>query len=219
MGQRREARKEIRLPVRIFGTDAAGRTFSENVFTVDVSLEGVRLTGVQAKLKIGETIGLAYGQGKGRFSVKWAGQTGTPKQGEIGLQNVSPSKPLWDFPLPPSAFDSYRGPTTKGPERRRHPRMKSMNSVEVHPEDQTAPIWGRATDLSVGGCFVEMQVPLRAGSKVKVGLWVNETKLWATGKVVNSRPGFGIGIEFAELSDVDADRLQQFLRSIARLPM
>jgi hypothetical protein len=36
MGQRREARKEVRLPVRIFGTDAAGRTFSENVFTVDV---------------------------------------------------------------------------------------------------------------------------------------------------------------------------------------
>jgi PilZ domain len=219
MGQRREARKEVRLPVRIFGTDAAGRTFSENVFTVDVSHEGVRLTGVQAKLKIGETVGLAYGQGKGRFSVKWAGQTGTPKQGEIGLQNVAPSKPLWDFPLPPCAFDSYRGPTTKGPERRRHPRMKSMNSVEVHPEDQTAPIWGRATDLSVGGCFVEMQVPLREGSKVKVGLWVNEIKLWATGKVVNSRPGFGIGIQFAELSKVDADRLQQFLRSIARLPI
>jgi hypothetical protein len=63
-----------------------------------------------------------------------------------------------------------------------------------------------------------MQVPLREGSKVKVGLWVNETKLWATGKVVNSRPGFGIGIQFAELSKVDADRLQQFLRSIARLP-
>jgi hypothetical protein len=217
MGERREARKEVRLPVRIFGTDVAGRTFSENVFTVDVSHEGVRLTGVQAQIKCGETIGLAYGQSKGRFLVKWTGQADTPKQAEIGLQNVSPSKPLWDFPLPPSAFDSYRGPV-KGPERRKHARMKSMNSVELHPEGQAAPIWGRATELSLGGCFIEMQIPLRKDSRVKVGIWVNETKLWATGKVVNSRPGFGIGVQFTELSDADSDRLQQFLRSIIRLP-
>jgi hypothetical protein len=216
MGERREARKEIRLPVRVFGTDAVGRTFSENVFTVDVSHEGARLTGVQAQIKAGETIGLAYGQGKGRFVVKWTGRANTPQQGEIGLQNVAPSKPLWDFALPPPAFDSFRG-QTKGPERRKHPRMKSTNSVELHPEDQPAPIWGRATDLSVGGCFVEMQIPLRVGSKVRVGIWVNETKLWATGKVVNSRPGFGTGIQFTELSEADSDRLQQFLRSIVRL--
>jgi hypothetical protein len=93
-----------------------------------------------------------------------------------------------------------------------------MNSVELHPEGQTAPIWGRAVDLSLGGCFVEMQIPLRPSTKVKVGIWINEVKLWANGKVVNSRPGFGIGIQFDEFSEADSTRLQQFLKSIVRLP-
>ena len=118
--------------------------------------------------------------------------------------------------MPQPVFDNYRV-QTKG-ERRKYFRTSSMNSVELHPDGQSAPIWGRATDLSPGGCFVEMQVPLAVGSKVKVGIWVNETKLWATGNVVNSRPGFGIGVQFIDLSDADLDRLKQFLRSIARLP-
>jgi PilZ domain len=217
MGQRREPRKEIKLPVRIFGTDAGGRTFSENVFTVDVSQEGAKLSGVQAQIKVGETIGLVYGQSKGRFLVKWTGSIGTPRQGELGLKNVSSSKPLWDFSLPASGFDGFRG-QAKGVERRKHPRLKSMNSVELHPEGQTAPIWGRAVDLSLGGCFVEMQIPLRPSTKVKVGIWINEVKLWANGKVVNSRPGFGIGIQFDELSEADSTRLRQFLQSLVRLP-
>jgi hypothetical protein len=217
MGQRREPRKEIKLPVRIFGTDAGGRTFSENVFTIDVSQQGAKLTGVQAQIKVGETIGLAYGQSKGRFLVKWTGSAGTPRQGELGLQNVSSSKPLWDFSLPQSGFDGFRA-QAKGPDRRKHPRLKSTNSVELHPENQTAPIWGRVADLSLGGCFVEMQIPLRPSTKVKVGIWINEVKLWVNGTVVNSRPGFGIGIQFDELSESDSAHLQQFLKSLVRVP-
>ncbi len=217
MGQRREPRTEVRLPVRIFGTDANGRAFSESVFTLDVSREGARLGGVQAQIKIGEIVGLTHGQNKGRFSVKWIGQPGSPPQGQLGLQNISPQKPLWDLNLPAAGLDSF-GRQSKGAERRKHPRMKSMNSVELHPDDQSAPIWGKAVDLSLGGCFVEMPIPLKAGTPLKVGLWIKEHKIWLNGKVVNSRPGFGIGIQFAEISREDTERLQEFLSSITRLP-
>ena len=64
-----------------------------------------------------------------------------------------------------------------------------------------------------------MPIPLSVGTKLKLGLWVRETKLWATAKVVNSRPGFGIGIQFAEMSPEDADRLKQFLQGMTRIPM
>ena len=47
MGQRREPRKELKVPVRIFGTDVNGKTFSENLFTVNVSREGAKLEGVR----------------------------------------------------------------------------------------------------------------------------------------------------------------------------
>jgi hypothetical protein len=218
MGQRREPRKEVKLPVRIFGTDANGKTFSENVFTVNVSREGAKLTGLQAQVKANEIIGMVYGQSKGRFCVKWAGQPGTPFEGQIGLQNVAPEKSIWDFPLPAPGIDEY-GRHSKGTERRKHPRLKCTNSVELHAQGEGAPIWGKAVELSLGGCFIEMPMPLKEGTKLKVGLWIKETKLWAMARVVGSRPGFGIGIRFTEISEEDLERLKQFLQSITRISM
>ncbi len=218
MGQRQESRKEIRLPVRIFGTDDHGRAFSEKVFTVDISRRGAKLTGVQCQIKAGEIIGMAYGSSKGRFFVKWVGQLNTPQEGQVGLQNASPEKSIWDFPLPDAGIDEF-GRQSGGAERRQHPRLKCVTSLELHPQGETAPIWGKAVDLSAGGCFVEMPIPLKQGTLLKVGLWIGESKLWLNGKVVNSRPGFGIGIQFVGVSQEDAERLKQFLRSMTRVPL
>jgi PilZ domain len=218
MGQRREPRKQIQVPVRIFGTDAQGRTFSENAFTIDVSRQGAKLSGVQAEIKVGELIGLTYAQNRSRFSVKWIGRAGTPQQGEMGLQNTSPEKALWDFPLPEAVVDQHRG-QAKASERRKHSRIGSMNSAELHVEGQRAPIWGKATDLSRGGCFVEMPIPLKQGTVLKLGLWIQQDKLWLNGKVASSRPGFGIGIESTAISAQDSDKLLEFLRRTSRMPL
>ena len=218
MGERKEPRTQVSLPVRIFGTDIHGRPFSENVNTVDISREGARLNGVTAEIKAGEIVGVTHGPNKARFLVKWAGQPGSPQQGQVGLQNMSPQKPLWEVVLPGSGADSF-GRQSKAAERRLHPRVKSMNSVELHPDGQSAPIWGKAADLSLGGCFVEMPMPLKKGTSLKVGLWINERKLWVSGKVVNSRPGFGIGIQFTEVAPEDLERMRQFLQSLTRLPL
>lgn len=218
MGQRREPRKDLTVPVRIFGTDAAGRPFSENVSTVNVSREGAKLSGLRAKIKSGEIVGLAYGTIKGRFCVKWTGGAGTPAEGQVGLQNIAPEKPFWDFPLPAPGLDEY-GRHSKGSERRKHPRLKCVNSVELYPEGDSSKVWGKASDLSLGGCFVEMPMPLKEGMKLKILLWVRDEKLIVKGRVVSSRPGFGVGIEFSEITPEDTARLRQFLQSITRLPM
>jgi PilZ domain len=218
MGQRREPRKEVRLPVRIFGTDAAGTLFSENVFTVDVSRSGVRLSGVQAQIKVGEIIGLSYKQNKGRFRVQWAGQPGTPRASQLGLANTAMEKNIWDFPLPVVTVDPHKPQgIASGADRRQHPRLKCTNSVQLQAEGQPSSIWVKALDLSSGGCFIEMSMPLPRGTKLKIGLWINESKLWLGGKVVNSRPGFGIGVQFTEVTEQDGERLQQFLKSITGL--
>jgi hypothetical protein len=218
MGQRREPRTEARLPVRIFGTDAGGKVFSENVFTVDISREGAQLAGLRALVKIGEIVGISHGQNKSRFSVKWIGQPGSTREGQIGVQNITPEKYIWEVAVPTGGVDNYARKSGAGSERRQQPRMKCGNSIQLHPEGQAAPIWGKAMDLSVGGCFVEMPMPLPRGTKLRIGLWLNQTKLMLTGKVVNSRPGFGIGIQFLEVLPQDAERLRQFLKSITQVP-
>jgi PilZ domain len=215
MGKRREPRTEIALLVRIFGSDADGRVFSENVVTVDVSRSGAKLKGIQSTIKPGEIIGITLGANKSRFQVMWVGEPGTPRAEQIGVINFTPEKYIWDLPLPAPAIDPFRRQSAS--DRREHPRMQCLNSVQLQPDGPTAPIWSKATDLSVGGCFVGMPVPLPVGTKLKINMWLNQTKLTIKGKVANSRPGFGIGVQFVEIKEPEAGQLRQFLQSISQV--
>ncbi len=210
MGKRREPRVEKSLQVRIFGTDTDGRIFSEKVTTVDVSQSGVKVSGLKAKLRLDEIVGLSHGQSKSQFRIKWIGEPGSPNAGHVGLLNVNAEKPFWDFPLPTPAPDSFQQGAL---ERRKHARLRCATSVELHPEG-SALIWGKASDLSLGGCYIEMGIPLVQGTKVRVGIWIGEKKCWVIGKVTNSTPGFGFGIQFTEIADNDASQLTDFLKTI-----
>jgi hypothetical protein len=210
MGRRRESRKEIQLPVRVFGTNSSGQVFSENVTTVNISHQGVELSGVQATIKLEETIGLAYGKTRVHFRVKWIGKPGTPKAGHLGLLNMAPEKPLWDFPLPSPAPDNYQQQVA---EQRNHPRFKCHNSVELHTQ-AGASFWATLSDLSLGGCYVEMSIPLPPGTKLRVGIWIGETKCWADCEVTYSTAGIGTGVKFKRISEPDLDRIRQFLGTL-----
>ena len=95
MGKRREPRKEVRVPIRIFGTDRRGEIFSEKVFTVNVSQQGVELSGVQAEPNVDEIVGVTYGLTKVHFRVKWVGQPGTHQSGLHGsAYPVAGKKPV-----------------------------------------------------------------------------------------------------------------------------
>jgi hypothetical protein len=214
MGKRREPRKEIKVPVRIFGTDSGGQIFSEKVFTLNVSQQGVELSGVQAQPKVDEIVGVTYGQTKAHFRVKWIGQRGSAQAGHMGLLNLSPEKSFWDFPLPPPGFD---GSVRDLRDRRTSPRMKCASSVEVYPTGETAPIRTRTADLSLGGCFLEMPNPIPKGAHIKIALWVKDFKIWANAEVVTSTPGFGIGVKFTEITEQDRNQLRQFLESMVRI--
>lgn len=204
MGKRREPRKAVEVPVRIFGTDVHGKIFSENVTALDVSQSGARLGGVRAQIKVDEIIGLIYGNRKVHFRMKWASTAGAPSEGQVGLLNLSPEKPLWDFPLPHGiAADTFRSAV----DRRRSPRVKCSISVELH-RDRQPVIWGKASDLSVGGCFVEMPIPLPVETSVAMALWLDETKVRLHGQVASASPGFGIGVRFTDVSP----ETQEFLR-------
>lgn len=210
MGRRREPRKEIRVLVRIFGTDSSGHVFSEKAASVNISSQGVELSDVEPRLKLDEIIGLTYGKSRVHFRVKWVGQPGTAKEGHVGLLNISPEKPLWDFPLPDAIPDNFQ---QQFAQQRKHPRVKCHNSVELHTQGG-ASFWATVADLSLGGCYVEMPIPLTTGTKVNVGIWIGETKAWADCEVAYSTPGFGVGVKFIRVSESDLDRIRQYLATL-----
>ncbi len=210
MGKRREPRKPVQLLVRIFGTDREGKIFSENVTATDVSQNGVRVIGVRARPNPDEVIGVTYGKNKVHFRVKWVGEPGSPRAGELGLLNLTPEKPFWDFPVPSGIMDNFR----PSEDRRQSSRVKCSVSVELHPAGQPV-IWGKASDLSMGGCFVEMPIPLAVNTKFDIALWLGETKVRFQGEVVSAAPGFGVGVRFTQLSEGAQDCLRQHIVTIA----
>jgi len=211
MGRRSQPRKEVEVPVRVFGTDSDGNVFSEKVCTVNISQNGVRLAGVSRKLNLDEIVGLTCGNNRVHFRVKWIGDPGTPKAGQVGLLNIAPEKRLWDFALPSSDADDYEPGSI---EFRKHTRFRCQNSVEVHMKEG-ASFWGTVTDLSFGGCYVEIPIPLESRTMLKVGIWLGETKAWAEAQVAHKTPGMGIGLRFIEISDQDLDQIRRFLARLA----
>jgi hypothetical protein len=211
MGRRSQPRKQIAVPVRIFGTDNQGQVFSEKVQTVNISRSGAELSGVHSQLKLDEIVGLTYGNNRVHFRVKWIGAPGSAKAGHVGLLNIAPEKTLWDFPLPTDSADNYQLGSI---EQRQFTRFRCQNSIEVHV-DGGASFWGTVADLSLGGCYVEMALPLETGTKLKVGIWIGQAKVQAQAIVAHRTPGLGVGLRFTEISEQDVDVIRRFLESLA----
>jgi hypothetical protein len=212
MGMTNEPRKAVEVPVRVFGTDCDGRPFYEHLTTVDVSLHQAKSRGLKAKLRLDEIVGLTYGKNKGHFRVKWIGTPGTATEGVVGLLNLNPGKPLWDFPL--SELEAPTEDIQPSGERRRWPRVKCSVSVELRAKGQ-AVIWGKASDLSQGGYFIEMPIPLHSGTSFGIALWLGEAKLHLQGEVASVQPGFGNGVRFLGLTSEHQEHLRRFIESIA----
>jgi hypothetical protein len=212
MGKRLDARTPARLQVRIAGMDANGRTLLQIVTTRNISRHGALLDGLQGTLKPGEIISITYKNNKARFRVSWVGDAGTDRAGQIGVQSVDPAKCIWDATtLPPPVADAYTAPAAK--ERRQHRRVQCRLGAELHIEGAESLARAEVMNISVGGCFVEMSALPTAKSRLKLIVWANDTKLTFQGFVVSQRPGFGVSIEFTEMTEDTREQLQRFIQS------
>jgi hypothetical protein len=69
MGRRSQPRKQVKVHVRIFGTDSDSHIFSEKVFTVNISRNGAELAGIRPELGLDEIVGLTYGNNRVHFGL------------------------------------------------------------------------------------------------------------------------------------------------------
>jgi PilZ domain len=130
------------------------------------------------------------------------------------VQTVDPTKCIWDAALlPPPTADTYAAKTR---ERRQHARIPCSLSAELYAQGSETLMRVHITNISLGGCFVEMPT-LPEGDRLKVVIWANGAKLSFQGVVASRRPGFGISIKFTEMTEEVRGQLQRFVQSqIAR---
>lgn len=101
-------------------------------------------------------------------------------------------------------------------ERRKYPRIKADMQVEFKPENAASATHAHTSDISCGGCYVEMNFTLPVGTKLNMVLWLKEEKLATQAVVVTHHPYFGNGFQFVDMPVEDLNRLNRFLSSAVR---
>ncbi len=97
-------------------------------------------------------------------------------------------------------------------ERRQHPRVPL--SVSVIWEGASGKHEARASDISLGGCFVDTIGQVAVGEIIRFKFSITEDEaIELQGEVVSELPRFGFGLRFRDLSDEHRQRLETIISS------
>ncbi|MFY9531427.1 MAG: PilZ domain-containing protein [Candidatus Acidiferrales bacterium] len=104
-----------------------------------------------------------------------------------------------------------------GEERRKHLRYPCAGEALLHEVGTDVLLQGQLSDVSLGGCYVDMMYPLPSATEIELTLAVDHRRVQARGRVCASREGFGMGIAFTEIGAEDRTRLQELVNWLSGL--
>ena len=203
-------RQDVKLPIRIWGMDASGRPFMEQVHTVSAGPLRACITGLGHEVLPGEILGIGYQDRKARFSVVEVGKSGTPEAGNIEVRPLDLVQDFWklDFGPPKEQLSQ---------ERRGAPRYPCRGSIAFHQKDSISGSMAAAvTDISSSGCYIELLTTLPVSAIISALLHVDEFTIRCTAEVRTSHPGVGMGIMFQQMEEADRKTMQQLLARLAQ---
>lgn len=99
--------------------------------------------------------------------------------------------------------------------RRTKTRYACRLSAEVYHPGVPVPHRCCLTDLSSGGCYLEVALPFPQGSPVEIVVRTYEMKLQLRGSVLTSHPGYGMGVGFELDSEEERSKLDKLMQFVA----
>jgi c-di-GMP-binding flagellar brake protein YcgR len=242
----RERRRAVRLPVHSRATLDYSTTENAQATLVDISEEGtaiqsenrlppsckvyfkfnlphqsssVRLSAEVVWQDSAGRVGMRFvdvPQGSRRVLRDWLGNAFAEGKAALTSTTASPPKnsPTPALPAPPqSALARFR---SEPGNRRNESRKPCKLGAEVFKTGTKVPNRCSVSDISVGGCYVEMPTPFPAGIQVEIQLRTRGTKLLIAGMVQSTHPGFGMGVRFHSLSPEQQNVLLQLLAEVGQ---
>jgi hypothetical protein len=100
-------------------------------------------------------------------------------------------------------------------ERRRSPRFHCSGSAEFRPEGSDVRMWGTLTDVSLHGCYVEMNNTFPVGTRVSLTLQALDIHVRVEATVRVSYPFLGMGMCFSEIEPGQQIQLEQLLAALS----
>jgi hypothetical protein len=100
-------------------------------------------------------------------------------------------------------------------ERRQDARYKCEGSAELQAPNSSVRTWATITDLSRGGCYLEMQATFPADTLLSMVIEVRGIRFRAKGVVRICYPFLGMGMVFTDIPATDQARLNELLLLLA----
>jgi c-di-GMP-binding flagellar brake protein YcgR len=101
-------------------------------------------------------------------------------------------------------------------ERRRAPRYPIIADAEVTESANETKLSARTSDLSAGGCFLDMLNPSPEGTEIAVRISHADTTFTARGRVVFLFPNMGMGVMFTSVPASQQAGLEKWLEELSR---
>jgi len=100
MLDRRETRTGADLGLTVWGVDAQGVRFLQEVRARDISLSGALLSGLDTDLSSGDVIGILYAGRKARFRIVWVRYDGAGHKMQAAVHRLEADACPWKDLLP-----------------------------------------------------------------------------------------------------------------------
>lgn len=143
------------------------------------------------------------------------------RQNSSGQTQAQPAR----TPAPPPAFGQKSAKqktdlaqASNDGNRRGERRFPCKLGAEVYRLGSKVPNRCTLSDISEGGCYVEMPSPLGGESGVEILVRTAEMKLKIRGQVLATHPGFGMGVRFTFRDSVEREEILRLLAVLAAGP-
>jgi hypothetical protein len=100
-------------------------------------------------------------------------------------------------------------------ERRKAPRHRFIADAEVIEIRTDTKLRARTSDLSIGGCFLDMLNPCPKGMEIRVRILHSGDSFTALGRVAFLVPNIGMGIAFTNVDGSQISVLRKWLLDVS----
>ena len=100
-------------------------------------------------------------------------------------------------------------------DRREQLRRACRLGAEVYRTGIAVPHHCSLTDLSPGGCYLEMPLPFAMKTPIEITVRTYNLKLHLRGAIQTSHPGYGMGVAFELATKDESDQVQKLLDFVA----
>ena len=95
--------------------------------------------------------------------------------------------------------------------RRGQTRYACRLGAEVYQQGSSVRNYCHLSDLSPGGCYLEMPLAFPTGTPVEITVRTHDIKLRLSGQVKASHPGYGMGVSFKLNTKDERHGVQQLI--------